>query len=73
MRIRIVTPERGAMRACDECGYWPKRLVEIQFARSPMVAMLCPSCAGKLAEGITERLPWAGGQKGAGASATAGA
>lgn len=64
MRVRIITPERGAMMACDECGFWPRRLVEIQFSRSPMVALLCPSCAEKLTEGIKERLPWAGGQGG---------
>lgn len=60
MRIRIVTPERGAMTACDECGFWPKMLVEVQFSRSPMVAKLCPSCAGKLAEETKDILPWAG-------------
>lgn len=60
MRILITTPERGSMRACDEYGYWPKRLIEMQFSRSPMVAMLCPSCAGKLTNGIRECLPWAG-------------
>ena len=64
MRIRIVTQQRGAMRACDECGYWPKRLIEVGLARSPMVAMLCPSCARKAAEEIRERLPWAGNQGG---------
>ncbi len=64
MRVRIVTQQRGAMRACDECGFWPRRLIEVQFSRSPMVALLCPSCAGKAVEEIRERLPWAGGQLG---------
>ncbi|HOV79544.1 MAG TPA: hypothetical protein PK728_05505 [Bacillota bacterium] len=61
--MRIVTQQRGAMRACDECGYWPKRLIEVGLARSPMVAMLCPSCAGKLIKELDDYAPWAQGGK----------
>jgi hypothetical protein len=64
MRARIVTVGRGTAKACDECGFWPRRLIEIQFSRSPMVALLCPSCAEKATNEIRESLPWAGGQGG---------
>lgn len=54
MKAQIIKPGRNAMRACDECGFWPKQLIEIGLAKSPMVAALCPSCAIKLAEEINE-------------------
>jgi len=63
MITKIIKQQRDAMQACDECGFWSKRLIEIKLDRSPMRALLCPSCAGKVSDELNERLPWKGGRK----------